>query len=349
MNIDSETDIQITLPADILKKILKTKPQTISIKTEDDLKVRIDYDNKTVICQGESMDEYPLIDVPKGKSKKHIGTWSRDFIRKLSDLVPFCSDDELRAQLNGVYIEQNGRLECCATSGHMLRWLPCVEQGEEKKNTRINTKTKKTKGRNRKKGAFNYTAIIPKKAISILSRCVKDNISVFKKDDVILFELEKGLHFVVNLIDGNFPRFKNVIPHDHKGELTIHRKDLMKLIPEAKGYARRFNHLGVFKIENDKLSIEVSDAEKDIHWQTDMDIRDKSGPDMTIGFNLALLEKMLKTMDADDIIWRYTDPHSAVLVVEPDNEKEDVINLMMPIRLSDNQTDEESHENKPDH
>ena len=140
-----------------------------------------------------------------------------------------------------------------------------------------------------------------------------------------------------------------ISPDDSAGEVTLDRKNLLKIIPEASSYAPKFNHLGLFEINKEKLYIRVAEEEQGIHWQTDMTIDHLFGPEVTIGFDLSLMEKVLKTMDTDKIIWRYANPHSAVLFLESDQSTDDAVNLLMPIRLSDHQTDEESHENKPDH
>lgn len=311
--MEIESDIRVTIPAGILKKILKTKPATIKMQLKDESKVKINYDNKTLTCQGDSVDDYPNIKLPTGRS---IGTWPVDVMRHLHALLPFCSEDEMRPNLTGVYVNQNGKLECCATSGHILRWLPDALSNGRKNKAR-------------------FKGIIPKKAIGILSRCVKDHVKVKRTDDKLIFELDKGLHLMVKLIDATYPTFKNVIPQDYLGTLHLSRKPLLHILADAKSYANRYNHQGIIEVDDNTLSLHVSDIEDGIQWQADLDVKNKSGPDLKMGLDLVLLERILKTLTTTDMVWHYNAPNSAVIITESDDSNVEAINLMMPIRLKE--------------
>ncbi len=61
-----------------------------------------------------------------------------------------------------------------------------------------------------------------------------------------------------------------------------------------------------------------------------------SGDDLTIGFNAEYLREIVRNIDTQKVIMKLKTPVSASLVIpENQEENEDLIMLLMPIRLSD--------------
>ena len=310
-----EDKSRFTVPTRIIKSILKSKPKTLKFETLTDNKAKINYDSKSITFNTESVEEFPAI--PNGKFKT-VAVWSKDVIRNLHDQVPYCSTDEVRMQLNGIWINQNGTIESCATTGQILRLIK--DAGSDKKSTLKEE----------------FKGIIPSKAIQILSRFTLKEVKVAVQEDQIKFTIDKDVDLFVKLIEGNFPNYNNVIPKEHSGAVHFDKAEMLSLTAEAKNYANGYTHLSEFNIGSEAISMSVENNEEGTHWQAHLPVSHKSGIDMKIGFDVALLEKVLKGINSKEAVWIYDSPTTASVFTETDECGEEIINLIMPVRLEDN-------------
>jgi len=135
MTIVMKTDHEVclTIPVNILKIVLKSKPKTLTFEKLTDKKAKIIYDSKSITFATENIEEFPVL--PKGRFKT-VAVWSKDIIKTLHDQLPYCSTDELRMPLTGVYINQNHHIETCATSGHVLKLIKDIDP-DKKVNSKL--------------------------------------------------------------------------------------------------------------------------------------------------------------------------------------------------------------------
>jgi DNA polymerase III sliding clamp (beta) subunit (PCNA family) len=119
-----EDDRSYLIPIGIVKTILKSKPKNIDIELLPENKIQINYHNRGVIFPAMGVQDYPEHMNYKFKS---IGVWTKRVLQELYHQLLYCSTDELRPALTGVFIRQNSALLTCATDGHVLRLIRDVD------------------------------------------------------------------------------------------------------------------------------------------------------------------------------------------------------------------------------
>jgi len=312
----TDYNVSLIVPANILKIVLKSKPKTMTFEKLTENKAKINYDKKSITFSSEPVDEFP--NVPKGRFKT-VAVWSKQVIKTLHDQLPYCSTDEMRMVLTGVYINQNHHLESCATSGHVLKWIKDVEP--EKKST----------------FSADFTAIIPKRALQILSRFTLKEVKVAVCKDQFRFTLDNDLEFFVRKIEGEYPKYQNVIPKEHSGSVHFEKQEMIAIIKDAINFTNRRDHLAEFLIGKDEITISAENLETEMKWQGSLAVIDITGKEnMNIGINLDLLEKVIKGINSKEVICIYENPHSPLLFSDNGESDKEVINLLMPINLEDN-------------
>lgn len=314
MKVDD--DRNYTIPINILKVILKAKPKVLEIDVLEDGKVEIRYDTRTVSFQTRDPKEFP--NLPKGKYED-AGKWTLGIIKCLYSQLPYTSSDELKPALTGVLVHQNGTLSSCATDGHILRQIH---------NVNIDGKAKLIN---------NFKAIIPKKALQILSRAVKTDVNVAFSDNHLRIKLNKNMEFFVKLIDDTYPEFEDVIPKQFSGSVALDKKTFTSIVKDAKPFVNSETKQCAFAIQKSLVEVCVTDNEKDVHWFSDLPVIDRDGEDITIGLNLILLEKILKGIDENDTLWQYNTPLTASVLTGINGTQPNILNLVMPIRIEEDE------------
>ena len=303
-----------TIPIKLMKKVLNTKPKELSIELTDERKAKIVFDNKSVAFPFESIDDYPQ--EPKEKYEE-AGTWTKEVLLKLYNQLPFTSTDELRAALTGVYVEQNNKLSSCATNGHVLKYIANLDAAGE---CTIRQ---------------DFKVILPAKCIQVLAKFARGNVTVFSAKERIKFILPGGIEIISNLIEGKYPEFQKVIPSSFPGEVTFTRDDFMRVIKDAKPFANPHNNKAVFTVNNRTITINTENGDDGTRFETSMPGGKGNGNKLTIAFDLALLEKVLKGVGTEQVLWKYDDSNAASVFVSANGEAEHTVNLLMPIKLKE--------------
>ena len=303
------------LPIGIIKTILKSKPKNIDIEILPDNKIQINYMNRGVIFPAMEVQDYPEL---MNHKFKDIGVWTRDVLQQLYQQLLYCSTDELRVALTGVLVRQNATLMTCATDGHVLRLIRDVDP--EKK---CHLSKRKFEG------------ILSNRCIQLIARFVINSAKVSITNDVIKFELNDGIEIYSRLIEGQYPKFENVLPEQFSGTIQLDRDLLLNLANDAKPFANRFTHLSEVKVNSDHLALTVEDIENDTTWHSNMPVNSKTGKDIILGLDLELLHKVLKSMDEKEIVWSFTTPTSASTFTSANGNPLKIINLLMPVRLKE--------------
>jgi len=309
------SDSNYTIPLNLLKTILKSRPQKLEVEVLGEGKVAIHYDTRRITFETLDTDEFPAL--PSGRFRA-VGQWPKDVIRKLYEQLTFASTDELKPALTGVYLHQNKVLTACATDGHVLRWI----------------KNADPEAQNKLKN--NFQAIIPRKSLQILSRIVKGNVNVAVSNTHLRLRLNKDTELFTRLIDEKYPDYKSVIPEEFSGSVKLNRKTLQSLITDALPFVNPETKLGAFTV-NGNLAVAVEDAERNIQWGSELPLNAQTGDDITIGLNLAYLEKILKSLNEDEVLWQYGSPISACILTSVNGKTPNEINLIMPIRLKESE------------
>ncbi len=301
------------VPLSILKKVLKSKPKLLEIELEKENKAKLTYDDKTLTFPRMDVEEFPAL--PK-KRFLRIGVWTKDIFLKLYQLIPFCSTDELKPGMNGIFIKQNETLSASGTDGHILKLV---------KNLDPEGKCKLKK---------EFEGILPRKSLQVLSRFVAGNVKVASSQSHLRFQLPGNLEVFVRLIDDRYPDVESVIPEKFEGSVELEKQRLFQLIKEARAFTPRDTHKSRFSVNGEYVDLTVEDPEAGTLWESSMPFISRSGSRIDIGYDLILLERIVKSIDDQEVVWEFNTPVSASIFKGSNGNDLDGINLIMPMRLS---------------
>ena len=298
-----------TLPINIIKQILKQRPTVLEITPLEDNKMNVQFDGSSVVFPVLDVEEYPS--VPKVKFKK-IGIWTKEIFMQLYKQLDFVSNDELKPALAGVWVNQNGKINSCATDGHCMEFVKNLHETEHCQ--MINP----------------FTGILTARVVGIMARFFRSNITVYSSENYIRFELPNKIEVYSRLIDEQYPEVETILNQQKSNTVKIDKSQLLKAINTCLPFTNSGTRLGILKVMNGSIAITTRDAENSIEFSTNVPTLERKGNEITVGFNMAYLNKIIKSVNGD-IVWLYENQISASLFRsgQPDHNT----HLLMPVRL----------------
>ena len=224
--------------------------------------------------------------------------------------------DELRPVMNGIYFDLGAdALSIVASDGYKL---------VRNRNLTVKSETP-------------ASFILPKKPALLLKIVLgKDGGDVVIKFDNRNAEIRfaDGI-LTCRLIEGRYPNYNSVIPQNNPNQLTIDRKGLLSALKRVLPFGSKSSQLVKFRLDAGTLEL----SSEDIDYATkakETIICDYNGQKMCIGFKGSSLTEILGNLDGDEVVIELADPSRAGIIVpaqQPENE--DVLMLLMPMLLSD--------------
>ena len=308
-------DGSIALPAKMLSQALKElSDQPITISTNPNtMEVLIEYANNGRFSMvGQNPDDYPIL--VEEAADNHAIFKGRELLAGLSAVAVTIANDELRPQMNGVFVDvvtDDGEAFLVSSDGHALsKWRIKVECDEQQ-----------------------FNAIIPAKAVGVLR-------SIVKADEEVVMQVGKsGVVFVCagcrlrsKSVEGRYPNYNSVIPTSCTSSPTIERKPLISLLRRMAVFASSSNPLCRLEFVNDNLRVSVKDVDFSQSAEEDMPI--ENGGEGVVGMNLNMLLGILSSINAKTIEVQYTSKETAVVLRSADEESDsDSLWLIMPLLI----------------
>ena len=260
-------------------------------------------------------DEYPRMQ-PMPESVNVITIDAGVLASSLNRSIFATAQDELRPVMNGIYFDLTpDALAIVASDGHKL---------VRNKNFTIKSETP-------------ASFILPKKPANLLKNILgKDGGDVVIKFD----ERNAEIHFadgllVCRLIEGRYPNYNSVIPQSNPNQLTIDRRLLLSALRRVLPFGSKSSQLVKFKLAAGSLEL----SSEDIDYATKAHETlacDYAGQNMSIGFKGSSLTEILSNLDGDQVNIELAAPSRAGIIVPVEQpENEDVLMLLMPMLLSD--------------
>jgi DNA polymerase-3 subunit beta len=139
---------------------------------------------------------------------------------------------------------------------------------------------------------------------------------------------------VSRLIDESYPNYESVIPTDNTKVLRVRREELIASIRRVALYASATTHQ--VRLQASESNLEVSAQDADFGGEARETIAcEYTGEAIEIGFNSTYVIDLLSHLDADDVAFRFSTPtRAAVVAPVTQTESEDVLMLVMPVRLA---------------
>ena len=309
--VESEEDIDLTIPARKLFDICKALPEGANIS--------MTVENQQVVLKSGrgryTLGTLPANDFPgvEPKALANRITLKEKDLKHLIDKTHFAmAQQDVRYYLNGMLFDLTTEIfRTVSTDGHRLAMseIPMPDGTD-----------------------ITSQIILPRKAIIELTRLLSDS------DDDLILEIgsnhirmifNNGVVFTSKLIDGRFPDYQRVMPAGETRTAVVDRMELKQALLRASILSNE-KYRGIrFKINNNKIELlahnpEQEEAEEEVEVQYD-------GNELTIGFNVGYLTDVLNVVETDEVHIALVDSNSSCLLTASDTDSSKYI--VMPMRL----------------
>lgn len=305
----------VVVSAKKMYEIAKELPEeTIDLYVDENNWVSISSGRAQFRLVGLSKDEYPALpDVAEEGMISIDSAILRDMIRKT---VYSVGDNDTRYVLNGLYIVMKQtkaglNIRMVGTDGHRLSFIDRIVDAKHNDDA----------------------AIIPKKAMLELKKILEEEASQgapvsmgFGKNHA-LFKRD-GLVLVTKLVDGNYPNYQQVVPHNNK-KVVVSKGALAHAVRRVSILSKEKTNAVKFQLEKNRLILSTNNPE--LGEASEELAVDYNGDSFSIGFNSRYLIDVFSAMDKEMIRLELNDPLSPCLIVEEGDESYKCV--VMPMRV----------------
>ncbi len=270
---------QAVLPAEKLASIVReSADETITLETEEE-HTHVRGSDSHFKVFGSPPGDFPPVEPFTGEADMEINAGQlHDLITKTEFAT---ARENSRYAINGVLIEREAKkLAMVATDGRRLAMARGAVSGPGE--------------------AFN--AIIPTKALKLLARLFDDpteSVRAALADNQARFATDRAT-LTTNLVEGNFPPYRDVIPRDQDRKAVFKtdllasgvRRAALLTNEESKGVRMAFS---AEQLQLTSRAPEMGEAEVNVP------IESYSGDPVEIGFNPTFVVDALKIIDSDTV------------------------------------------------
>lgn len=307
INATFEEEGRIVLPGKLLCEVVRKLPGgSVSFTISDRLQTVIRCGMSRTTITGMDPVEYPELPQVSGPSFSMAQNTLRDMISRTLFAIAI---DESRPILTGCLFEiSQSEMRVVALDGFRLALRCEPVHGPEQE----------------------VNAVIGGKVLGDISKILSDTdeeVSLcFSRSHA---QMNMGqTHIVARLLEGEFIRYRQILPQEWQSLVTIRRNELASAIDRASLIAREGkSNLVRFKIDGETLDVtsnsETGDVQETIQVLT-------QGKDLTIAFNVRYITDVLKAVSDDEVVMRFNSNVSPCVVCP--TEGESYLYLVLPVR-----------------
>lgn len=313
----------IAIPAQVLSSYINLlNPSPIKLETKKET-LFLECNNTKTQIKGVGPEDFPII--PKADKGDIVSLPSFSVCQGLSQVVGVCSLSTVRPEISGVYFSiQKDLLKMAATDSFRL--------GEKKIFFKEPLSLSKE-----------YSLILPQKAASHLVSIFeqKDLFNVYLSPNLLMFEslMEETEHpkiqFVSKLIEGEYPKYEEIIPKSYKTEAKIEKNVFLKQLKTAGIFAGRINEVKIgFNPKSQRIQVSCQNPDLGEHLSSlPAEIK---GKESKVSFNYKFLLDGLANIETAKILFVLSEEKNgeegpAVLKAVGD---ETYLYVVMPIQAS---------------
>ena len=315
INVESELDSMVALPARLLLDTLKTFPEQplTFLKTEKNT-VEISANNGKYAVAYVGGEEFPK--APQVIDSKTIQIKSNTLHTAINSTLFASGNDDLRPVMSGVFFQFSSEaLTFVATDAHKLV-----------KYSRTDIKAEET-----------AEFIMPKKPLQLLKVILQgseEDVSIEYNDTNAQFRFGDS-SLTCRLIDGKYPNYEAVIPKENPNQMQINRVNFLNSVKRVSIFSNKTTYQIRLNIAGTAIQISAEDFDYSNSAEERIDC-EYQGEDIKIGFNSRFLIEMLNGLDCNNVKLSMSLPNRAGLLTPLDNteEGESVTMLVMPVMLN---------------
>lgn len=314
-----EKEGEIVIPGRLLSNFLSFLPNKIlSISAKNNV-LEIECENYKTEIKGFGSEDFPLI--PKVNNEQNvIFLDSPFFCQALNQITDFVSPSIARPEISGVlFLFQKDILKLTATDSFRL--------GE------------KTLFLEKPLG-FESSFILPQKTAKEIVNIFgnrEGRLKISFNLNQVLFELpmveisHPQIHFFSRLIDGEYPKYQEIIPKKYETQIIVDRNEFLNHIKIASFFSSRINEVKL-KINPKKTGFDILSQNPETgNYHSFLPAKIK-GKDTEVSFNHRFLIEGISHIKSSEIIFELNG-ESGPAVLKPVGD-ESFIYVVMPIKLS---------------
>ena len=314
---ESDADGRFAVTAKTLLDALKEIPEqplTFDVNIET-LEINVQYQNGKYSLVGKNADEFPQL-TQLGSNAVHVEIEAEVLLNGINRSVFATADDELRPVMNGIYFDiTTDDITMVASDGHKL----------------VRCKTLSARGDER--AAF----ILPKKPANLMKNLLareQGTVTIEFDERNAVFTLE-SYRMVCRLIEGRYPNYNSVIPQNNPYRVTVDRQSLIGALRRVSIFSSQASSLIKLRLSHNQITISAQDIDFSTSAEETQNCQ-YEGNEMSIGFKSTFLLDILNNIAAEEVIIELADPSRAgVIIPAEQEEKEDLLMLLMPMMLND--------------
>jgi len=298
----------ITIPANILGSLLNNINETKLELDSTDSKLKIKSEKSENIIQGIKDSEFPII--PQIKSDNYIELKSEVLKKALNQIISAAAASDRRVELNGILFYLNNELKLVATDTFRLA-------EKTLKNNEFQTNITELR------------VIVPLKVIQeFLKICKEDKkIRIYFDPHQILFDLD-NVQIISRLIEGNFPDYQAIIPHDFLTTVLVNKEFLIEAIKLASIFSSKISNVNI-KIKSPNKLIVYNQESSVGETKSELDA-EVEGENQELIFNWRYLLDGLKGIESEEIFLGFNGDLKPLLIKSPNDDT--YFYILMPIK-----------------
>ncbi len=304
----------ITVPARDLSDWINSLPaeQVTMMLEPQSLTLHLASGENSAAFRGLPVDEFPPI--PESDGSGAIAVEAGALREALEQVIFAASTDESHPVLTGVLAEfEQETLTLAAADGFRLavRHLPLITPVSEP-----------------------FSVIVPARALGELMRILSGHeepvqIETTPLHNQVLFRMPDTV-LNTQLIEGNFPDYRRIIPQSHKTRLVVGRAEMLMACKRAAIVARTISN--IVKLEIGQGEVTISATSNEVGEVKTRLAAEVEGEPLTIAFNVRFLMDALSALDVPQVALSMTTP-TAPGVIRAVGMEDSFVYVVMPMHL----------------
>jgi len=313
-----EEEGKIAIPATFFSSLVNLlKEEKIQLRSQDKNLI-LETKSQTTQIQGMDSEEFPII--PKIEKEEIVKISNQKLLEALDQIIEVPSISQIRPEISGIYFSfKKDLLKVVGTDSFRLAEKTVVLKGEIKKEV-----------------SFILPQDAVRELINILSQKEGHTIIYFSPNQILFENVEEEtshpqVQVLSRLIEGEYPKYQEIIPKKYKTEIIAKKEDLQNQLKQA----------GLFggKISEVKLTVQPKDDQLKIYSESPEVGKNESylpvkikGEPIEISFNYRFLISGLQNIKSSEVIFELNGEDGPG-VLKPVGD-ESYIYVSMPIKLS---------------
>ncbi|MEC7030473.1 MAG: DNA polymerase III subunit beta [Pseudomonadota bacterium] len=307
----SKTSFAITVSCKKLVDICRALPEGALIEFhESEQWIIVRSDDSQFRMATLPADSFPKL--PALQSGQKVVLAERDLKQAIEGSSFSMAYQDARFFLNGMLLScEKDKISCVATDGHRLSWCRVLPN---------------------KSVTEQVQAIFPRKTVLELAKLLRpasdQEVTITLGDQAVEIE---AAHFSLksNLIEGQYPKYRKLIPSSITDSATVETKALKQSLDKVAILANEKFKGARFYFENGALKIVSSNFDQEEAVST-MPI-EYEGKQRSVAFNISYIFDVLNVLPNDTCLFQFSDSMQGVLIESPDSEFASYV--VMPLTL----------------